>query len=85
MAGEAPILRVEGLSGNGFSDVSFTAGKGEIVGVAGVVGNGQTALLRALAGLERSTGSVTSPDGSSHGARCSSAPPTCRPTGSPRA
>jgi len=57
-AGEAPILRVEGLSGNGFHDVSFTAGKGEIIGIAGVAGNGQPALLRALSGRERSTGSV---------------------------
>ena len=58
MAGEAPLLRIEGLSGNGFHEISFTAGKGEIVGVAGVAGNGQPALLRALAGRERSTGSV---------------------------
>ena len=58
VAGEAPILRVEGLSGNGFRDVSFTAGKGEIVGIAGVAGNGQPALLRALSGRERSTGSI---------------------------
>jgi ribose transport system ATP-binding protein len=56
--GEAPLLRVEGLSGNGFENVSFSAHKGEIVGVAGVAGNGQPALLRALAGLDRSTGSV---------------------------
>ena len=58
VAGEAPILRVEGLSGHGFQEVSFTAGKGEIVGIAGVAGNGQPALLRALSGRERSTGSV---------------------------
>jgi ribose transport system ATP-binding protein len=56
--GEAPLLRVEGLSGSGFADISFTAGKGEIVGVAGVAGNGQPALLRALAGREPATGSV---------------------------
>src|SRR5436190_1475155 len=55
---EAPLLRVEGLSGNGFDDISFDVGKGEIVGVAGVAGNGQPALLRALAGREPSTGSV---------------------------
>ena len=57
-ADEAPLLRVEGLSGNGFDNISFTAGKGEIVGVAGVAGNGQPALLRALAGREPATGSV---------------------------
>ena len=55
---EAPLLRVEGLSGHGFDNISFTARKGEIVGVAGVVGNGQRALLRALAGLDRATGTV---------------------------
>jgi ribose transport system ATP-binding protein len=56
--GEAPLLRVQGLSGEGFTDISFTAGKGEIVGLAGVAGNGQPALLRALAGREPSSGSV---------------------------
>ena len=56
--GEPPLLRVEGLSGDGFENVSFSAGKGEIVGVAGVVGNGQPALLRALAGRASATGSV---------------------------
>ena len=49
---EQPVLAVEGLSGGGFSDVSFAARRGEIIGVAGVVGNGQTELLRALAGLD---------------------------------
>jgi len=55
---DEPLLRVDGLSGQGFDNVSFTARKGEIVGVAGVVGNGQPALLRALAGLDRATGTV---------------------------
>jgi ribose transport system ATP-binding protein len=55
-AGDAPLLRVEELSGQGFQDISFSAGKGEIVGIAGVVGNGQSALLRALAGLDPATG-----------------------------
>ena len=55
---EAPILRVDGLSGPGFEGISLSAGRGEIVGVAGVVGNGQQALLRALAGLDPATGSV---------------------------
>ena len=52
-ADEDALLRVEGLSGHGFDDISLTAGKGEIVGLAGVVGNGQPAVLRALAGRAR--------------------------------
>ncbi|MDX6631516.1 MAG: ribose transport system permease protein rbsA, partial [Gaiellales bacterium] len=55
---EQPLLQVEGLSGHGFSDISFSARQGEIVGIAGVIGNGQPALLRALAGREAATGSV---------------------------
>ena len=55
---QGPLLRVEGLSGRGFENVTFSARKGEIVGIAGVVGNGQRALLRALAGLDRASGAV---------------------------
>jgi ribose transport system ATP-binding protein len=56
--GDEPLLRVEGLSGSGFQDVSLAARKGEIVGIGGVVGNGQAAFLRALAGRHSSAGSV---------------------------
>jgi ribose transport system ATP-binding protein len=61
MPAEAPVdvLVVDGLSCPGFSDVSFTARRGEIIGVSGIVGNGQSDVLRALAGLEPFTGSVT--------------------------
>jgi ribose transport system ATP-binding protein len=55
---EAPVLQVEALSGHGFDNISFSARKGEIVGIAGVVGNGQPALLRALAGRARASGSI---------------------------
>src|SRR5207248_10922112 len=55
---ETPLLRVDGLSGHGFENISLTARKGEIVGIAGVVGNGQPEFLRALAGRGPSTGSV---------------------------
>jgi ribose transport system ATP-binding protein len=54
----APVLQVEGLSGRGFDDISLIACQGEIVGIAGVIGNGQPAFLRALAGRDSSTGSV---------------------------
>ncbi|HEX2780382.1 MAG TPA: ABC transporter ATP-binding protein [Gemmatimonadaceae bacterium] len=39
-------------------DVSFTVAAGEILGIAGVEGNGQTELVEALAGLRAATGSV---------------------------
>src|SRR5262249_20910889 len=57
--GTAPLLRVEGLTGQGFENVSLDAVEGEIVGIAGVVGNGQQAFLRALAGRGPATGSVS--------------------------
>jgi ribose transport system ATP-binding protein len=57
-AGEPPLLQVDGLSGRGFDNISLRARRGEIVGIAGVVGNGQTALVRALAGRDSATGSV---------------------------
>jgi len=53
-----PLLVVDGISGRNFSDVSFEAFRGEIVGIAGIVGNGQSDVLRALAQLESFTGSV---------------------------
>jgi ribose transport system ATP-binding protein len=50
---------LDGFTGPGFVDVSVKAVRGEIVGIAGVVGNGQSDVMRALAGLESFTGSVT--------------------------
>jgi simple sugar transport system ATP-binding protein len=53
----APVLEVENLSvvdGRGvrrLEDVAFAVRAGEIVGIAGVAGNGQSELLEALAGM----------------------------------
>jgi ribose transport system ATP-binding protein len=55
-AAEAPVLAVRNFSARAFHDVSLTASAGEIVGLAGIVGNGQSEFLRALAGLGRATG-----------------------------
>src|SRR5256885_6373506 len=53
----AAVLSVRNLSVTGeggarrLEDVSFAVRAGEVVGIAGVEGNGQTALIEALAGL----------------------------------
>jgi ribose transport system ATP-binding protein len=52
------VMTVRGLRGEGFDDISFSLRRGEILGLAGVEGQGQREVLRALAGLERSHGSV---------------------------
>ncbi|HLY28871.1 MAG TPA: sugar ABC transporter ATP-binding protein [Aggregatilineales bacterium] len=47
------ILRVEGLSRSpAFEDVSFSLYSGEIVGLAGLVGSGRTALVRSIFGID---------------------------------
>lgn len=51
-------LVVENLSGRRFHGVSMTAKGGEIVGIAGITGNGQSEFLRSLAGLVTATGEV---------------------------
>ena len=54
-----PLLRVEGLTVDDdrglekVRDVSFEVRGGEIVGIAGVDGNGQTELIDAIAGLRK--------------------------------
>jgi ribose transport system ATP-binding protein len=55
---DAVVLEVDRLTGAGCHDVSLTARTGEIVGVSGVAGNGQSELLRALAGLAPFRGRV---------------------------
>ena len=49
---------VESFSGKKFTDVSFEVSRAQIVGVAGVAGNGQSELMRALAGLQHSSGAI---------------------------
>ena len=61
------ILSVKSLGGRGFRDVSFEVARGQIVGVAGVEGNGQSELMRALAGLQSSEGAINLQGRSSEG------------------
>jgi len=51
-------LTVRGFSGRAFSDVALSVRAGEILGFAGIEGQGQRDVLRALAGLEDGRGEV---------------------------
>lgn len=49
-----PLLEVRGLTaGDRVREVSFTLRRGEIVGLAGLMGSGRTELARALFGIDR--------------------------------
>ena len=50
---EVTNLKIGGKHGASVDDVSFSVRAGEIVGIAGIEGNGQTELIEALAGLCR--------------------------------
>jgi len=58
-------LEVAGLTRAGvLSNINFTARKGEIVGIWGLMGSGRTELARALIGLDRiDSGSISIQDG----------------------
>ena len=52
-AKEEPVLELKDLSRHGaFSDISFTLRKGEILGIAGLLGSGRTEILRAIFGAD---------------------------------
>lgn len=56
------VLEIKNLSGASgrFNDVNFSVKKGEIFGIAGLVGAGRTELVRAIAGADPiTTGTVT--------------------------
>ena len=63
-ASAAPLFEVKDLSVTGgrrtavVNEVSFSIAPGEILGIAGVEGNGQTELIEALAGLRVAQGSI---------------------------
>ncbi|MEM6315508.1 MAG: sugar ABC transporter ATP-binding protein, partial [Planctomycetota bacterium] len=48
------VLRVDGLTSDHVSDVSFDVRAGEIVGMAGLVGSGRSETVEAIFGLDRS-------------------------------
>jgi rhamnose transport system ATP-binding protein len=58
------VLEVEGLGLEGcFSDISFQLRRGEILGIAGLIGAGRTDLARALFGIEPATAGTIRLDG----------------------
>lgn len=58
-----PVMKVRGLTGYGFSDVSFDLYPGEILGIAGVVGAGRTELISTIFGRDKTLGGTVTLDG----------------------
>ncbi len=53
------VLTVSALQGDRFGPIDLVVRKGEILGIGGAEGNGQVQFLRALAGVERATGTAS--------------------------
>lgn len=58
-----PKLQVSSLAGDRFSNISFTASAGQIVGIAGLIGTGRTELLETIGGVRRGTAGEITLDG----------------------
>ncbi|MGH7120577.1 MAG: ATP-binding cassette domain-containing protein [Acetobacteraceae bacterium] len=62
-AADAVALRASGLSGSGFSDVSFAVHRREIIGFAGLLGSGTINVAEALVGVRPAlSGRITRDD-----------------------
>ncbi len=59
----SPLLEVRGLQRGPLRDVDLTVRHGEIVGLAGLVGSGRSAVIRTLAGLRKPTAGSLLVDG----------------------
>ena len=58
-----PVMQVRGLTGYGFSDISFDLYPGEILGIAGVVGAGRTELISTIFGRDKTLSGTVTLDG----------------------
>src|ERR1700739_5177134 len=59
----AVFLDVQNLTGRGFRNVSFQVKRGEILGVAGLMGAGRTELIEAVFGVTRAHGGTMRSEG----------------------
>lgn len=64
------VLEVKGLGRKGaFSDINFTVSRGEILGIAGLVGAGRTEVVRCIAGADHHDSGVIEVEGKVQGLR----------------
>lgn len=54
----APVLQMAGITGPRLQSIDFEVRPGEVVGLAGVEGNGQREFIRTIAGLARASGTI---------------------------
>ncbi|SHH70721.1 sugar ABC transporter ATP-binding protein [Clostridium grantii] len=55
---EEEAIRVEHLNSYDFHDVSFSVKKGEILGIAGLIGAGRTEVIESIFGVRKSEGNI---------------------------
>ena len=62
-----PLMEVRRLSdGHRFRDVSFALGRGEILGIAGLIGAGRSEIVKGICGLQDGTTGEVTLDGKPH-------------------
>mgnify|MGYP001318632847 CR=1 FL=1 len=61
--GESPALEVDALVTRAGGPASFVLGRGEVLGLFGLVGAGQAELIRALSGVDRPASGIIRVDG----------------------
>ena len=52
------VREVSHLTNDHITDISFVLNKGEVLGIAGLVGAGRTELLRAIVGVDSCQGEI---------------------------